>query len=817
MAEDNMPDFLKEYRDRITSEETINKLTAERDALLNRIRDFYKTNLKYRKVESEELTKIYEQEERRIKQEYKLKELRLKSIADVQRELKNDQEKLKIDKAETEAKLKLAVLDKDRSAEANKLKIINEQLAKLQERQLKLEESKELKANKFLLMLNGQKKLFSDVVEKQEKALQNAKDAYDDVLKDPAATDEDVAVAKSKYQAALNKNELISGLGTILNNFTSILKSTLSSMDSRIKDAVSTYSNYMGKVDARLQTLTDSAVTFDTIKSHFGSAYIASPFMDLKSYVENIDKLSAGGILYNIEERAFLETVSDKIVASFDVLDASLLRMTRLQQADMTRYMLGNEALLTRLFNEFFEDSSYLATNVSDNISASVFEAASTMNQAAASAFEFTIQKWLGALYEVGVSQETVSSIASAINALGSGNAQDFMNSPVATLLNMAVARGDYSIADVLTQGINTDFVNDLMNSMITLLKDIKDNTSNQVTLQAYSRVMGLSMSDIRGFTNLKEDDIARLSGYEQDLEQANTEVTSQLGKIASRTSTAEIVDNILNNYLFKRGTALAGDQTAYAAYLIGDLVEDLAQGTLVGLAGSLDKVVSLMVAKDSSSYSSTSDEEETNTSSSLITNLNNLKKTLNAAFNGDSLLTLSSFLRGIPNVKDSRGASFFGVSPDYGSYYNNVTSGVSNSASVSSTENNYNSQVTGDVVTTSTTQQRIANLTTNEQTTRQYAISEESAEAYKNMMTDTDFYQELLNEQQHPIKIHYDEPTEELLKAWYKLTSDIYARQHDTHVTNTVEVNGSVEVSGTVSVPEMNNLRSAFDAMRWR
>ena len=40
------------------------------------------------------------------------------------------------------------------------------------------------------------------------------------------------------------------------------------------------------------------------------------------------------GIAFNVEQRAFLDTISEKIATTFEATDASLLKLVRIQQAD---------------------------------------------------------------------------------------------------------------------------------------------------------------------------------------------------------------------------------------------------------------------------------------------------------------------------------------------------------------------------------------------------------------------------------------------------------------------------------------------------
>lgn len=95
--------------------------------------------------------------------------------------------------------------------------------------------------------------------------------------------------------------------------------------------------------------------------------------------LKRVSDLAESGIAYNIEERAYLATLTDRMVTTFDVLDASLTRLIRLQQADLTASQLGSEATLTQFLNSRFKDTSYL-TDVYDSVSNAILDASSQFN-----------------------------------------------------------------------------------------------------------------------------------------------------------------------------------------------------------------------------------------------------------------------------------------------------------------------------------------------------------------------------------------------------------------------------------------------------
>jgi len=72
-----------------------------------------------------------------------------------------------------------------------------------------------------------------------------------------------------------------------------------------------------------------------------------NPYVSQTSVVSNLQKMIESGITYNLEFRAFLNTISENIADTFDAMDKSLLQIVRLQQADSSAARLGMEAYLT--------------------------------------------------------------------------------------------------------------------------------------------------------------------------------------------------------------------------------------------------------------------------------------------------------------------------------------------------------------------------------------------------------------------------------------------------------------------------------------
>lgn len=117
-----------------------------------------------------------------------------------------------------------------------------------------------------------------------------------------------------------------------------------------------------------------------------------SPFVKQADVVDNLKTLVGKGIAYNVEQRAFLDTISDKIATTFEATDATLLKLVRIQQADSTAARLGMEAALNQFLNSMYETTEYM-TEAAASIRANIYEASALMGAAEATAFEYQVQK----------------------------------------------------------------------------------------------------------------------------------------------------------------------------------------------------------------------------------------------------------------------------------------------------------------------------------------------------------------------------------------------------------------------------------------
>lgn len=401
------------------------------------------------------------------------------------------------------------------------------------------------------------------------------------------------ALAESGFSSA-SSAEGLSTVGKILDVVSGISKK----MSQNFTQAVNFQNQYMGKVDARLQSEEAQTGFFKQITDDVQSAVGASRFVSQKELLQNVAKLTENGIAYNIEQRAMLATLSDKMVTTFDVLDNTLQRMIRIQQADLTMSQLGSEAQLTKFLNSQFEDTSYLNT-MYDSVLAALTDSISSMDKNNATSFTYAVQKWLASLYSVGLSDQAVASIASGINALASGNINTLnSNQPLSVLMNMSATNAGLSYSDLLTQGLNASNVNDLMRSMVDYLGTIAENTTdNQVLRSQWSDVLGITLTDLRAVSNLTNNDISAIYRSNTTYDQSINETQNQLQTVVGRTAASERVQTMADNFMFNWGMNMAQNDAQYMTWYATQFVDQLLG--VVGLqnstVGMITKVISAL------------------------------------------------------------------------------------------------------------------------------------------------------------------------------------------------------------------------------
>lgn len=355
-------------------------------------------------------------------------------------------------------------------------------------------------------------------------------------------------------------------------------------------------------ISARLQG-TDK--DYESIADLVSSNLALNPYVKTTDVLNAVKEASDKGIAYNIEQRAFLQTVSDKIAQTFDAFDSNLTRLIKLQQADTTAARLGMEASLTKFFNSMFQDTSYLS-EVADTVSEAILETNSQLDRKSSAEFEYVVQKWLGSLSSLGMSSAAVTSIAQGLNYLGTGNVQALAgNNSLQTLFAMSSSRAGLSYAEMLSQGLDARTTNKLLTSMVEYLKDIATNSESQVVKAAYGDIFGLSLADLRAIQNLTASDISTISGAELSYSAMKGELKGQLSKgMYDRSNLASIVNNLYENAVYSIASDMVQMPATYAMTKMLNFMEEQGldidipaisvMGNFVDLNTSVNKIMRL-------------------------------------------------------------------------------------------------------------------------------------------------------------------------------------------------------------------------------
>ena len=332
-----------------------------------------------------------------------------------------------------------------------------------------------------------------------------------------------------------------------------VFNKIMGTLSSGMNEVITQYSKYQSTINTRLQ---GTGKTFSGLQNTLIGSVGITPYLKTQVMLDNLQKLVETGISFNLEQRAFLSSVTDKVANTFNAFDSNLLRIVRLQQADSTASRLGMEAYLNKFLNNMFSNTEYL-NNSFDTVTGNLVEATSQMTTQMGVQFEYIVQKWLGSLSSVGLSEGSVSNIAQALGYLATGNVSGMESSGMQNLVVMAASRAGLSYADMLTRGINLDETNKLLGSMVEYLQQIGSST-NQVVKNQYASTFGVSISDLVAAGNLSKADIKNIGSNMLSYSGAMGELGTQLGSIGQRVSIAEKLQNVSSNALFSLYTNIA-------------------------------------------------------------------------------------------------------------------------------------------------------------------------------------------------------------------------------------------------------------------
>ena len=353
-----------------------------------------------------------------------------------------------------------------------------------------------------------------------------------------------------------------------------------------INDAISSYAKYQAGINGRLQGVSSFSSAVKTL-----SSVAFSPLLSAEDLYSNLADLVGQGIVTNVEQRAMFETVKEGIAGTFDVTSDSLKRLIRVQQNDSTAARLGMEAYLTEFLNVYVQNTEYLQSTF-DTVSSSLLEASATMtlrdrldnkSSAAANAaeLEFVVQKWLGSLAGVGLSDAAASAIAESIGQLGSGNVEALGNGQMQNLVVMAANKAGLNYGEMLNEGLDASDANELIKGMVVYLQEVAATGTNVVKSQL-ADIFGVTISDLAAVMNITEQDMNLIH---KDLLTYNNmygELTSQFKQLPGRLGISNILENLFANLTYQTGMGIASNPITYALWKITDMIQGVTNGIAV-------------------------------------------------------------------------------------------------------------------------------------------------------------------------------------------------------------------------------------------
>ena len=546
---------MSDYLTRFNTSDYSDRLT-ELQSLLNKEADLamaVEERINRQKVSNEE--KLVEQ---RIAN---LERLKAQGIAITETELEAKKAAIEKERKEKEAQIKREITDAEKQ---------KKELAKLDKKYKK----EQLQADReYQQVLDSQKKIQERA--DKAKAEAEARNAYGETTRafsDSFAKGKSLAERRSEW-AQMSTGDKISGLIGALANYTKQLEQ---SIDSIAKQKSSIDTNLQGSRGKKYAGSYWEQFSHDIV----GIAGV-SPLIRQQDVVSNLSAAVNKGIAFNVEQRAFLETIKDKIATTFDAFDASLTKLIRIQQQDTTAARLGMESALTAFLNNMYETSEYMH-QMANSIRDDLYEASALMTAKSATEFEYQVQKWMGSLYSVGMSSSAVQGIAGTLGKITSGQVSGITGGGVSNLLLMAANEAGISISEALSEGLDASETNTLLKSAVNYLAKLYSSTSDSKLLaQQIASVYGVTASDLKAAATLATTGGGLGTVAGEGLTYGG--MLERLGKMANsmylRTSIGELMTNASENLRYSLASGIATNPVLYGIFKMSNMLDDLVGG----------------------------------------------------------------------------------------------------------------------------------------------------------------------------------------------------------------------------------------------
>ena len=357
-------------------------------------------------------------------------------------------------------------------------------------------------------------------------------------------------------------------------NFGKNVEKLASSLQSSLSGQLdSTINSYINNYQSMISSLVGANKDWESITDNLNNALSANSLVRQENVYKNLTELIKAGISENVEQRAFLETISDDLNLLLDTQTGSLARLIRLQDASIAENRVAIEYSLREFLNQNYSTSEYIKDSylkVADSIS----ELQAINTTSIASSIESALQTWLGSYYSVGVSDSTISSLASAINSLGTGDLSN-INSNISKLVMMGAATSGKSYGNLLTNGITAEDVSAIMSGITDYAKSIE---GNNVVRSQWANLFGLSISDLEALKNLN---------IANNTQTVSSDINKLFDAYANFVPTTVGLKNTFENLMFTTATNIASNDALYGSYFVTDILEKSGIGSALSSLGS--------------------------------------------------------------------------------------------------------------------------------------------------------------------------------------------------------------------------------------
>lgn len=411
---------------------------------------------------------------------------------------------------------------------------------------------KDLAALEYKLKLENQKKL-------HEQDKKNAKELSDARI---AKLTEERKF--SEASAELVKQKLSEASESLTSNLGTTVKSITDKIDAVIE-------NFISKQQSIAAHLMGTNTTLDDITGTLSSALSGQGLVKQESVYNNLSKLVNEGIVYNVEQRAFLQTLSDDMNLIFDANNGSLTRLIRLQSTDLTSYRMAIQYDLQTFLNQNYSTSEYIK-DAFTNVSESLLETQSLLSSSEGIALESTLQTILGSYYSLGGSTSTVTSLAKAINSLGSGDISE-LGSGISNLILMGVAQAGLDYGNILNGGLNAQETSEIMNNVISYMSSMYSGTESNVVRNQLAKAFGVTVSDL-----VAASKTPKVEGG------VSADISNLLSDYSGFTHFSTQVSNLMDNLIYSWGTGIASNTGQYLGYEASKLISSTLGTALDGV-----------------------------------------------------------------------------------------------------------------------------------------------------------------------------------------------------------------------------------------